>query len=178
MSSKAFLGGIDLTDNIIVWALLLLSLVASAVCTIMIKDLIKAAISLAAASAVLTVVMYLLGATLAAVLELSVCAGLITAVFVSTISLTSPASDKEKAGESRQWLKRVVYLPFMLAAAGIGVWLIWPSLPLTLSEATPWADVTASLWNSPAVTVFGLVLIVLAGAFSVVVLFKGKAVKK
>lgn len=167
-----------MTDNIIVWALLLLSLVASAVCTIMIKNLIKAAISLAAASAALTVIMYLMGATLAAVLELSVCAGLITAVFVSTISMTKPATDKERADESRQWLKRVIYLPFILVAAGIGVWLMWPSLNMAIPEATPWAEVTARLWDSPPLTVFGLILIVLAGVFGVVVLFKGKAVKK
>ena len=167
-----------MTDNIWVWALLLLSLIASAVCTIMIKNLIKAAISLAVASAALTVIMYLLGATLAAVLELSVCAGLITAVFISTISMTKPASGEEQAEESRQWLKRVIYLPFILVAAGIGVWLVRPDLPLPLSGATPWADVTSALWTSPPITVFGLVLIVLAGVFGVVVLFRGKAVKK
>jgi NADH-quinone oxidoreductase subunit J len=164
--------------NIIVWALLLLSLVVSALCTVMIKNLLKAAISLAVASAVLTVVMFLLGATLAAVLELSVCAGLITAVFVSTISMTTPITGEERTAENRHWLKRVIYLPFILVAVGIGAWLMWPSMDIAVSPATPWAQVTSQLWKSPELTVFGLILIVLAGVFGVVVLFRGKAVKK
>ncbi len=56
--------------------------------TVMIRDLLKAAVSLAALSAVLTVILFMLKAPLAAVFELSVCAGLITVVFVSTISMT------------------------------------------------------------------------------------------
>lgn len=165
-----------MTDNIVVWALLLLSLVVSAVCTIMIKHLIKAAISLAVASAALAVVMFLMGAALAAVLELSVCAGLITAVFVSTISMTKPSTGEEQKEESRQWLKRVIYLPFLLVAAGIGVWLLWPGLDLTFTTAPSWQDIVAKLWEAP-LAIFGQMLIVLAGVFGVVVLFRGKAVK-
>jgi NADH-quinone oxidoreductase subunit J len=165
-----------LTDNVLVWALLLLSLVVSAVCTIMIKHLIKAAVSLAVASAILAAVMFLMGAALAAVLELSVCAGLITAVFVSTISMTTPSSGEEQAEENRQWLKRVIYLPFLLIAAGIGVWLLWPGLDLTFAAAPTWQDIITKLWETPLV-IFGMALIVLAGVFGVVVLFRGKAVK-
>jgi NADH-quinone oxidoreductase subunit J len=171
-----------MTDNIIIWSLLLLSLVGSAACTIMIKDLIKAAIALALASAVLTVVMYLMGATLAAVLELSVCAGLITAVFVSTISLTKPATSEEQGLERRKWLKRVIYLPFLLAAVGIGAWLVWPSLNVSFTGLTSGADqsVRSVLWDTRQLDILGQILVVLAGVFGVVVLFKGrgKAVKK
>lgn len=170
----------DLTNNIVVWSLLLLSLVGSAVCTIMIKNLIKAAIALALTSAVLTVVMYLMGATLAAVLELSVCAGLITAVFVSTISLTKPATQEEHSMESRKWLKRVIYLPFILVAVGIGAWLVWPGLDIDLTGIASGADQAArsALWDTRQLDIFGQILVVLAGVFGVVVLFRGKAVKK
>jgi len=169
-----------LTENIAVWALLLASLVVSAACTIMIKNLIKAAISLAVASAILTVAMFLMGATLAAVIELSVCAGLITAVFVSTISMTKPATDAEQAMLSRKWLKRVIFLPFILAGVGIGVWLLWPSLPLDLSGSATGADISARavLWDSRQIDILGQILVVLAGVFGVVVLFRRKAVKK
>jgi NADH-quinone oxidoreductase subunit J len=167
----------DLTDNIVIWALLLASLVLSALCTIMIKGLIKAAIALAVASAVLTVVMFLMGAALAAVLELSVCAGLITAVFISTISMTKPETGEEQAEDNRQWVKSVIYLPFLLAAVGIGVWLLHPSIDLPKAGELSWKVITAQLWNSP-LTIFGLILVVLAGVFGVVVLFRGKAVKR
>jgi NADH-quinone oxidoreductase subunit J len=168
-----------LTDNIVVWILLLASLVVSAVCTIMIKNLLKAAISLAVVSAILTVVMFLMGATLAAVLELSVCAGLITAVFASTISMVKPASDEELTVARKQRLKRIIYLPFILVAVGVGVMLMFPGLPLTLTGAAV-GDITARqvLWDSRQLDILGQVIIVLAGVFGVVVLFKGKAVKK
>jgi NADH-quinone oxidoreductase subunit J len=168
---------LDLTDNILVWALLLVSLVLSALCTIMIKGLIKAAIALAIASAVLTAVMFLMGAVLAAVLELSVCAGLITAVFISTISMTTPETGEEQEAQSRNWIKRVIYLPIILAAAGVGIALLKPSIEIPKAAALSWQEITAQLWASP-LTIFGLILVVLAGVFGVVVLFRRKAVKK
>lgn len=168
----------QLTNNIGIWVLLLVSLVASAVCTIMIKNLLKAAISLAVASAILTVIMYLMGATLAAVLELSVCAGLITAVFVSTISMTKPTTDQEQAEANKAWLKRVVYLPIILVAAAACTWMLWPNLSLTFSGATSFQDITSKLWNESTLAVLGQILVVLAGVFGVIVLFRGKAVKK
>ncbi len=171
-----------MTDNIIIWSLLLLSLVGSAACTILIKNLIKAAIALAVASAVLTAVMFLMGATLAAVLELSVCAGLITAVFVSTISLTKPATSEEQSLERRKWLKRVIYLPFILAAVGIGAWLLLPHTDISFAGLADAANqsVRVELWDERPLDIFGQILVVLAGVFGVVVLFKGrgKAVKK
>ena len=160
--------------------MLLLSLVVSVACTILIKNLIKAAIALALASAVLTVIMFLMGATLAAVLELSVCAGLITAVFVSTISLTKNLSHEEHADAAKQRRKKTVWLPFVLAAVGIAAWLLFPNLSLTLGSTPADADIAAraALWDSRQLDILGVILIVLAGVFGVVVLFKGKAVKR
>lgn len=168
-----------MTDNVIVWVLLLLSLVLSAACTVMIKNLIKAAIALAVASAVLTVVMFLLGATLAAVLELSVCAGLITAVFVSTISLTKNVDAEAQAEGSKQRMKRVIFLPFILAAVAVGAVLLFPGLDLTTGGAeAAEATVKQIFWHDRPLDILGQILVVLAGVFGVVVLFKGKAVKK
>lgn len=169
-----------MTDNIVIWVLLLLSLVVSAACTIMIRNLLKAAIALAVASAVLTVVMFLMGATLAAVLELSVCAGLITAVFVSTISMTKNITAEAQTEASKMRLKKVIFLPFILAAVGIGAWMMFPNLELSLGAAADLANTAArtTLWDSRQLDIFGQIIIVLAGVFGVVVLFKGKAVKK
>lgn len=166
--------------NTLVYGLLLLSLVVSVACTILIKNLIKAAIALAVSSAVLTVVMFLMGATLAAVLELSVCAGLITAVFVSTISLTKNMTDQEHADAAKQRMKKTVWLPFLLAAVGIAAWVLFPNLPLVLAATPVDAEsaARAALWDSRQLDILGAILIVLAGVFGVVVLFKGKAVKR
>lgn len=171
-----------MTDNIVIWVLLLLSLVVSAACTIMIKNLLKAAIALAVTSAVLTVVMFLMGATLAAVLELSVCAGLITAVFVSTISMTKNVSAQAHAEASKKRLKKIIFLPFLLLAAGVAVYLLFPNpnVQLALGNAADMANnaVRTTLWDSRQLDILGQIIIVLAGVFGVVVLFKGKVVKK
>ena len=48
-----------------------------------------------------TLILFLLKSPLAAVFELSVCAGLITVIFISVISLTNPLSQDERS-EARE----------------------------------------------------------------------------
>jgi hypothetical protein len=91
--------------------------------------------------------------------------------------MTTPETGKEQEAQSRSWIKSVIYLPFILAAAGIGVWLLKPSMEIPAAPALSWAEITAQLWASPLM-IFGLILVVLAGVFGVVVLFRRKAVKK
>ena len=83
--------------NLLVMIFLLVGLVISAMVCIMIRNLLKACISLAVVSAILSLIMFLLGAPLAAVFELSVCAGLITVVFISAVSMTRVRSKEEIA---------------------------------------------------------------------------------
>jgi NADH-quinone oxidoreductase subunit J len=59
-----------------------------AIVAIELKDLIKSAISLGVASALLAAIFFLLGAPFAAVFELSVCAGLVTVLLLSAVSMT------------------------------------------------------------------------------------------
>jgi NADH-quinone oxidoreductase subunit J len=51
------------------------------------KNLIKASISLGIGSALLSIVFFVLGAPIAAVFELSVCAGLVTILLLSAIGM-------------------------------------------------------------------------------------------
>ena len=74
-------------------ALLVLSVVLLGV----LRDLLYAAASLAAASVLLSIVLFQFGANIAAAFELSVCAGLITVLFVSTVSLTMDSDQKTEA---------------------------------------------------------------------------------
>ena len=67
---------------------LFVAAIAAAVLAVRFKNLLFAAISLAALSAVLAIMFYQFNSPYAAVFELSVCAGLITALFVSAIALT------------------------------------------------------------------------------------------
>jgi NADH-quinone oxidoreductase subunit J len=67
---------------------LFVAVIAFAIMAVSSKDLLLAALSLAALSAALAIIFYRLSSPYAAVIELSVCAGLITALFVAGISLT------------------------------------------------------------------------------------------
>ena len=67
---------------------LFIVVIAFAIMAVSFKKLLFAAISLAVLSVVLAIMFYRLNSPYAAVFELSVCAGLITALFVSVISLT------------------------------------------------------------------------------------------
>jgi uncharacterized MnhB-related membrane protein len=67
---------------------LFIAVIVFAIMAVSFKDQLSAAISLAALSAALAIIFYRLNSPYAAVIELSVCAGLITALFVAAISLT------------------------------------------------------------------------------------------
>ena len=96
--------------TIIVLALMLIA----ALWTVMTRGLVRAALGLAVTSIILTVLMFMLGAGLAAVFELSVCAGLITVVFVSTIAMTQPSSKSELLEKTRNRMRRYWFLPVII----------------------------------------------------------------
>lgn len=75
--------------------LLLTMLVISALCAIMLKDLLKAGVALGILSVILSVIFFRLNSPYAAVFELSICAGLITVLFVSAVSLTNEEEERK-----------------------------------------------------------------------------------
>lgn len=138
-------------------------------------DLIKAAISLAAMSVVLSIIMFALQSPLAAVFELSICAGLITAIFVSVITFTKPATAAEARMKSRERRSRYILLPILVVFVAAGLLLAWPSIQLniaTLSGADP--GIQADLWGTRSLDLVGQIIIMLAGVFGVVVLIKDR----
>jgi uncharacterized MnhB-related membrane protein len=68
--------------------ILVITAIACAIMTVRFKDILSAAIALAVLSAVIAMMFFELDSAYAGVFELSVCSGLITALFVSVISLT------------------------------------------------------------------------------------------
>ncbi len=159
--------------TIIVLALMLIA----ALWTVMTRGLVRAALGLAVTSIILTVLMFMLGSGLAAVFELSVCAGLITVVFVSTIAMTQPSSKSELLEKTRHRMRRYWFLPVIIVA--VGAVLAWLSIGATVSlpvsdaaDATSGLDVKQVLWGLRQTDLVGQVIVILAGVFGVVVLFK------
>ena len=159
-----------LMQNIILLGALLLGALA----TVLLRQIVKAAIALAFTSIVLTILMFRLGAPWAAVFELSVCAGLITVIFVGAISLVKPATEQEEKEQLVFLLRR--YLPMLALLLVLGVWLslLKPTaVPLPPPEAVAW-DFRQLLWSVRPLDLLGQIMVMLAGVWGVVVLFKEK----
>lgn len=154
-------------DNI-----LLITVVLAALWTVMTRSLLKAALGLAVTSAIIAVMLFRLDSPLAGVFELSVCAGLITAVFISAISLMKPLTHKETLELSKKRIKKYWYLPLILIITGIVFSRTMIPVGFNIPEEAVKPDVRSLIWNSRALDMFGQIIIVLAGVFGTVILFK------
>lgn len=154
----------------ILQSLLLVGLVLFSALALFLKDLIKAAISLAAASLLLGIIFFRLDAPYAGVFEISVVAGLVTVLFVLTIALIKPG---EEGGESR--LANVIFPLFFIAFLIIDA-LVMKSLMTKITSATPAAESAARfgdvLWKNRTLDLVGQIAVILAGVFSVLALFR------
>ena len=151
---------------------LLICLVAAAVLTVMTARLLRSAIALALTSAVLTLLMFRMDAPLAGVFELSVCAGLIPAILISTIGLTRRMTPETLEVRRKELLRRFWYLPLIIIVVAIAMTHV--SIPMDFPPPPPPAAIGARevLWNLRHVDLIGQIVILLAGAFGVAVLVK------
>jgi len=137
---------------------------------VLFRDLLYSAVALALASVTLSVVLFLFKANIAAVFELSVCAGLITVLFVSTISLTKNSDQKI---ESRV---PAAFLPFVLVLllaidVGLTVWLAREMLPAGQAGGTL-TSFKEVFWTTRATDIWGQVSLVLVGVFGILAIFR------
>ncbi len=153
--------------------LLLVIMAGAALWSVLTSLFLRATIALALASVILTVIMFRLGAPLAGVFELSVCAGLISVIFISVISLTQNLPIKEQLSRRQNRIARFRYLPVILLAALVGLLFVHVPLNLTLPWPGAALDVRKVMWEARRFDVFGQILVLLAGAFGVIILFKG-----
>jgi NADH-quinone oxidoreductase subunit J len=151
---------------------LLVIMTLAALWTVMARSLLKATMGLAITSAILTILIFRMASPLAAVFELSVCTGLITVVFVSTISMTKPLTHKEIIEASKDRLKRFWYLPVIMILAAIGLCFLKMPGDIKPALSTGTMDVRNVLWNLRQLDMFGQVIIIIAGALGVAILFK------
>ncbi len=157
----------DAIIDIVALALLVLATLWS----VLSARLLRAVIALALASVLVTVLLFRLDSPLAAVFELSVCAGLISAVFLGAITLTQPETDAGLAETAKERIRRYWYLPPLLLLVGVAVaHKALPSVP----EVPPIAgeDVRQALWTARHLDRLGQVIILGAGAVGVGELFK------
>lgn len=141
-------------------------------------SIVRAALGLAVVSVLLSVLMFQMGAPLAGVFELSVCAGLITVVFVSTISMTARLD--AEASKALRAVRAKRFRPAIVAVACIGA-LLWISS--YARDVSPVIGETAEtvrevLWGPRRLDLVGQIIMIFVGVFGVVVLFKEKREKE
>jgi NADH-quinone oxidoreductase subunit J len=149
-----------------------IALVLAAVWTVMTVRLLRSVIGLAITSMILTIIMFKLNSPLAAVFELSVCAGLISAIFISCISLTQRLTDEQVATRQKERFSKFWLLPVILVLTGVVLFQIHIPLDFHLQVAPSAGDVRNIIWNMRHLDLIGQIVILLAGAFGVVALFK------
>lgn len=147
--------------------------------TVMSKSLLKSAVCLAAASAMLGVILYILGAVWAAVIEVSACSGLVTVIFISAISLSR--AKKEDVEKTYADKKQMRFLPYLLVICGIllivaAITVKDFSAPVAAAKVSE--DFRNIFWNTRQADIFGQIITILVGGIAVSVLFKNDSKKE
>jgi NADH-quinone oxidoreductase subunit J len=160
----------------LLWAFLGLLVFFSIGCCLF-RDLLYVAISLAITSVLMALVLFYFGANIAGVFELSVCAGLITVLFVATVSLTK---DSDQKSETRL---PVYFAPlFLLIFIGLDVFIVQWLARSILSSGVPAVPSTSTFqevfWGQRSADMLGQVSLILAGVFGILALFRLAAKEK
>jgi NADH-quinone oxidoreductase subunit J len=143
----------------------------------MTRSILRSAIGLALTSVILTIIMFRLNSPLAAVFELSVCAGLISVLFVSTISITQPYTTEEILKRMKEMFARFKFLPLIIIVSAIILTFVNIKPAINLPRPEIEKDARVMLWNLRNLDLLGQVLILLSGVFGIVILFKEKLKK-
>jgi NADH-quinone oxidoreductase subunit J len=160
-------------DTIFFVTLVLMTLCA--LWAVMATDILKSALALALTSVFLSIAMFMLDSPLAAVFELSVCAGLITVVFISAISMIKPEGHdrgEDLSFRRNRRLKKYLPLPILLIIAGFLLWMNRFGLPVLAEADVSPLKLTEVMWDERRADLAGQVIMILVGVFGVVVLFK------
>jgi NADH:ubiquinone oxidoreductase subunit 6 (subunit J) len=160
-------------DPKVINIILLVALVLAALMTVTSARVLRAALALALTSAILTVLLFRMGAPIAGVFELSVCAGLIPAIFISVVGLTERMGPEAVATRRMKKLRTYGALPVIVIAAAVALWFVHVPLPVAPPDAAVEQDVRNVLWNLRHVDLLGQIAVLSAGAFGVVILVRG-----
>ena len=156
--------------------ILLMAAVVSAMLAFLTTRLINSALFLAAVSVFMSVTFFALGFPMAGVAELSVCAGLITAIFISAISMVKPMDKEELDARRSRHYRRYLPLAVLLPFAGFVLYSIFGNIFSTVAAAqlADSTDFYNALWNLRQTDLLGQVLILLVGSFGIVIIFREK----
>lgn len=126
------------------------------------QRLLYAAMWLAGASALVALLMYMLGAPEVAVIELSVGAGLVTVIFVFAINIAGDETFKGKALIPKPLAAGLIALAALLLGG-----FILPALNLYAPHSSTLPFITDKLWNDRTLDILLQVVMIFAGTLGV-----------
>jgi uncharacterized MnhB-related membrane protein len=151
----------------IYYAVFLLGAVFCAYRAIVAKRILSATIYLACISALVSAVLYLLGAAQVAVMELSVGAGLVTVLLVYAVSVV---------GDDALDPASVIPKPLAFALVGLVTiilgWMAFPAVQTTLTDVS--SDLVSSLWQNRVLDVWIQIALIFSGVMGVLGLLSEK----
>ncbi len=149
----------------------------AAIFTVLAPRVLFAAFGLAVTSMLVTILLYRFHSPIAGIIELSVCVGLITVVFIAVISMVKPTEPEQLPEMALAHYRKFGYLPFVLLLIGGLLALVGnPHLSTTLPQIAT-GSVQEIFWNSRQMDLVGQVIVMLAGVFGIVILFREGAHK-
>lgn len=160
--------------NIVFWIVLLAALVVAVFATVVSRTLMVATAFLALSSVLLAVFLYFMDMHWAAVMELAVSAGLMTAIFASAIAMLNPKGDTSEGSPKRaSRLKRYLPLPFVMLIIAAAVLFFFPGMGTSVVQSAAPANAPQMvLWSDRALDIVGMSLLILAGVLGVAALIR------
>ncbi|MEO0108285.1 MAG: NADH-quinone oxidoreductase subunit J [candidate division WOR-3 bacterium] len=160
--------------------LLLALLVVFLLLAVLLTDLLRAAIALAIGSAVLSMLFFWFHVPYAAVFELSVCAGLVMVLFVSTIGLTQPPDfgqgDRPRPPSEEQGKRPLLLIPLLvlvaLAVADIAVFMGMSRQVRFVRGQVGQLSFGEALWQMRWLDILGQLAAIVVGVFAVLALLR------
>ncbi len=153
-------------------SVLLICLLLASLWTVMTVRLVRAVVGLGLTSAILSIIMFRLDSPLAAVFELSVCAGLISVIFVTTVSFTQRLTQDRLRMRKKERLAKFWLLPFIIVIVAVLLYNYTKPANFARPPAAQNEDVRYILWNKRHLDLLGQIAALLVAAVGVVVLFK------
>jgi NADH-quinone oxidoreductase subunit J len=148
---------------------LLCGLVLFSAAAIIFRDLLKAAICLAVASLLLGIIFFRMNAPYIGAFEISVVAGLITVLFITTIALTKTGGDVRES-KAASWIFPLFFVAFLVLDFFVTKALMGkiPAVEGTPEQGT-FGEV---LWKTRTFDLVGQIGIIFAGVLAVLALFR------
>jgi NADH-quinone oxidoreductase subunit J len=148
---------------------LLCGLVLFSAAAIIFRDLLKAAICLAVASLLLGIIFFRMKAPYIGAFEISVVAGLITVLFITTIALTKTGGDVRES-KSASWIFPLFFIAFLILDFFVTRALMG-KIPAVegIPEQGTFGEV---LWKTRTFDLVGQIGIIFAGVLAVLALFR------